>query len=84
MSFAEAFPSRGKKLFKLAQKPTKSLKSFKKRVDEVHRGAKNYLPKVSAVSAEHRLMVNRVTGVQELYDRQLREPAPTTDARSIA
>ena len=70
VSFAEAFPSRGKKLFKLATKPTRSLKSFKKRVERVHRGARNYLPKVSAVTSEHRLIVNRVTGVQELYDRR--------------
>jgi arylsulfatase A-like enzyme len=70
VSIAEAFPSRGGKLFKLAQKPTRNLKAFRKRVDKVHGGAKNYLPKVAAITAEHRLIVNRVTGLQELYDRE--------------
>jgi arylsulfatase A-like enzyme len=70
VSFAEAFPIRGDRLFKLATRQIKDLGDYRKRMERIHRGAKNYLPKVSAVSADHRLIVNRVTGLEEFYDRR--------------
>ena len=70
VSFAEAFPIRGDRLFKLATRQIKDLGDYRKRMDRIHRAAKNYLPKVSAVSADHRLIVNRVTGLEEFYDRR--------------
>jgi arylsulfatase A-like enzyme len=70
VSFAEAFPIRGERLFKVAADQVGGLKDYRKRMARIHRGAKNYLPKVSAVSAEHRLIVNRVTGLEEFYDRR--------------
>ena len=78
VSFAEAFPIRGDRLFKLANRQVKNLEDYEARMDRIHRGAKNYLPKVSAVSADYRLIVNRVTGLEELYDRR-RDPEERHD-----
>lgn len=70
MSVAEAFPVRGSRLFKLANRRVKDLEAYQERMERIHSGAKNYLPQVSAVTAEHRLIVNRVTGLDEFYDRR--------------
>jgi arylsulfatase A-like enzyme len=71
VSFAEAFPIRGDRLFRVAADQVGgSMKDYRKRMERIHRGARNYLPKVSAVSARHRLIVNRVTGLEEFYDRR--------------
>jgi arylsulfatase A-like enzyme len=78
VSFAEAFPIRGDRLFKLANRQVKNLEDYEARMDRIHRGAKNYLPKVSAVSADYRLIVNRVTDLEELYDRR-RDPEEQHD-----
>lgn len=76
--FAEAFPLRGTELFHTTRRPIHDLAGLRKRVRRAQRGARNYLPKVAAVSGTHRLIVNRVTGVQELYDRRT-DPLETRD-----
>lgn len=70
LSFAEAFPLRGGDLFREATRGIDDVATLRERVDAVQTRARNYLPKVSVVSPEHRLIVNRVTGVEELYDRR--------------
>jgi arylsulfatase A-like enzyme len=83
VSFAEAFPIRGSQLFQVADEQVKSLRAFRARMQQIHRGAKDYLPKVSVVSAEHRLIVNRVTGLEELYDRR-KDPREEHDLSSAS
>lgn len=70
LSFAEAFPARGRELFDITNRPITSWEALEERLELAHRGARNYLPKVAVVSADRRLIVNRVTGVTELYDRE--------------
>jgi len=70
LTYAEAFPLRGRSLFREARRGIRNVESLRRRVDAVQKGARNYLPKVSVVSPDHRLIVNRVTGVEELYDRR--------------
>jgi hypothetical protein len=77
-SVAEAFPVRGHDLFNMTAEQPHSLSALEARVAQVQRGNQNYLPKVSVVSAEHRLIVNRLTGLEEFYDRRV-DPAETTD-----
>ncbi|MGD8860944.1 MAG: sulfatase-like hydrolase/transferase [Myxococcales bacterium] len=69
VSFAEAFPVRGADLFRETRETVRDLDAFAARMEQIHMAAQDYLPKVSAVSADYRLIVNRVTGLRELYDR---------------
>ncbi len=66
---SEAFPVRGNALFDLAREPIGTLEELVKRITLVQQGTQDYLPKVSVVSARYRLIVNQVTGNEELYDR---------------
>lgn len=70
VSVAEAFPVRGDELFALTDTPIRSVADYEARMRRIHRGAKNYQPKVSAVSADYRLIVNRENGLEEFYDRR--------------
>ncbi|HEX7478162.1 MAG TPA: sulfatase-like hydrolase/transferase, partial [Polyangiales bacterium] len=75
---SEAFPVRGAALFDLARTPIGSVQALLDRVGLVQQSAEEYLPKVSVVSSRYRLIVNRVTGAEELYDRD-HDPAESHD-----
>lgn len=70
VGIAEAFPIRGRELFELTHQRVSNVEALTKRVELIQRGARNYLPKIAAIDATHRLIVNRITGARELYDRR--------------
>jgi arylsulfatase A-like enzyme len=68
-SLSEAFPVRGKLLFELVREPIASRAALGERLSLVQSGSADYQPKVALVSSRERLIVNRVTGDEEFYDR---------------
>ncbi len=76
--FAEAFPVRGTALFALANDPIASVRELQTRMLRTRVSVIDYLPKVAVTSKSHRLIVNRVTGAEELYDRK-RDPEELVD-----
>lgn len=70
---AEAFPVRGRTLYDFARSPIRTTRELEQRLDRLRTAAIDYQPKVSLVSARYRLIVNRVTGAEEFYDRK-RDP----------
>jgi choline-sulfatase len=75
---AEAFPVRGRALYDVARAPIHTPAQLSERVEQLRTAAIDYQPKVSLVSARHRLIVNRVTGAEEFYDRA-KDPAERND-----
>jgi arylsulfatase A-like enzyme len=67
---SEAFPVRGKLLFDLVREPITSRAALDARLSLVRRGTADYQPKVALVGSHARLIVNRVTGDEEFYDRE--------------
>jgi hypothetical protein len=75
---AESFPIRGTQLFDLANQPIQSVEQLGARVQGTYQQAKlSYNPKVSLVQGQHRLIVDRVTGDEQLFLRQ----GPSRDQR---
>jgi arylsulfatase A-like enzyme len=68
---SEAFPLRGSALFDLARTRITSIRALEKRVATVRTSAQDYSPKVAIATARYRLIVDRDTGAEELYDREL-------------
>lgn len=66
---AEAFPVRGHDLFELAGTPIESVASLDARMHRVHASATRYAPKVALVTADYRLIVDRDSGLEELFSR---------------
>lgn len=66
---SEAFPVRGKLLFELVREPIRSKAALDERLALVQSGSADYQPKVALAGSRDRLIVNRVTGDEELYDR---------------
>jgi arylsulfatase A-like enzyme len=66
---SEAFPVRGRTLYDVARSPIRSTSELSERLERLRTAAIDYQPKVSLVSSHYRLIVNRVTGTEELYDR---------------
>ncbi len=81
VAFAEAFPLRGQALFDLARRPITSPRELDERMELTRASALDYEPKVSVTSERYRLIVNRDTGVEELYDRE-RDPHEEDDLAS--
>ena len=70
LGVAEAFPVRGASLFNMAKRPIRDVGALRARMQRIHSEAKNYSPKVSVADANYRLIVDRATGHEELYDRR--------------
>jgi arylsulfatase A-like enzyme len=68
-SLSEAFPVRGRLLFDLVREPISSRAGLDARLSLVRSGTADYQPKVALVGSDARLIVNRVTGDEEFYDR---------------
>jgi arylsulfatase A-like enzyme len=66
---SEAFPVRGRALYDVARTPIRDVADLAERMRLLRTAAIDYQPKVAIVSAQHRLIVNRVTGAEEFYDR---------------
>ena len=66
---SEAFPVRGRALYDVARKPIRSTAELAERMQLIRTAAIDYQPKVALVSSRYRLIVNRVTGAEEFYDR---------------
>jgi arylsulfatase A-like enzyme len=77
-AMSEAFPVRGRALYDVARMPITSPTALRERMRLLRTAAIDYQPKVSLVSAHYRLIVNRVTGAEEFYDR-VRDPAERND-----
>lgn len=75
---SEAFPVRGRALYDLARVPITSGPALEERIRLLRTAAIDYQPKVALVSARYRLIVNRVTGAEEFYDRAL-DPSEKRD-----
>ena len=75
---SESFPVRGTHLFDLAKEPISTVEQLRARVEETYREAKmSYNPRVAIVRGQHRLIVDRVTGDEQLFTRE----GPSRDAR---
>lgn len=66
---SEAFPVRGRLLYDIVRQPILDRSALLERLSLVQSGSADYQPKVALVSSRERLIVNRVTGDQEFYDR---------------
>jgi arylsulfatase A-like enzyme len=66
---SEAFPVRGRALYEVARAPIRNVDALAERMRLLRTAAIDYQPKVALVSPQHRLIVNRVTGAEEFYDR---------------
>ena len=75
---SEAFPVRGRALYEVARSPIHNPAELTERIEQLRTAAIDYQPKVSLVSERHRLIVNRVTGAEEFYDR-VKDPTEQTD-----
>lgn len=75
---SEAFPVRGRTLYDVARSPIRSTAELSERLERLRTAAIDYQPKVSLVSTRYRLIVNRVTGTEELYDR-VKDPSERDD-----
>jgi arylsulfatase A-like enzyme len=75
---SEAFPVRGRALYDVARSPIRSPAELNERIEQLRTAAIDYQPKVSLVSRRHRLIVNRVTGAEEFYDR-VKDPSEYND-----
>ncbi|MBC7172957.1 MAG: sulfatase-like hydrolase/transferase [Polyangiaceae bacterium] len=82
VAISEAFPIRGRDLFAIANTPVRSFAELEARMALVHAGAKRYSPKVAIATADYRLIVDRETGVRELYRRGDPLVEPENVARS--
>jgi hypothetical protein len=78
---SEAFPVRGRALYEVARSPIHSPAELSDRIERLRTAAIDYQPKVALVSRRHRLIVNRMTGAEEFYDRQ-NDPAERNDLSS--
>jgi arylsulfatase A-like enzyme len=67
---AEAFPIRGKDLFDVANEPVRTFDRLEARMARIQASVARYAPKVALATGHHRLIVNRQTGLGELYDRR--------------
>jgi arylsulfatase A-like enzyme len=67
---SEAFPLRGSALFSLARTRITSVRALEKRVATVRTSAVDYSPKVAITTARYRLIVDRDSGAEQLYDRE--------------
>jgi choline-sulfatase len=70
---SEAFPIRGRALYDIARVPIHDASTLAERMRLIRAAAVDYQPKVSLVSSQYRLIVNRVTSIEEFYDRE-RDP----------
>ena len=68
---SEAFPIRGRALYDLARVPIRDASALTDRMQLIRTAAIDYQPKVALVSARYRLIVNRMNGAEEFYDRVL-------------
>jgi arylsulfatase A-like enzyme len=75
---SEAFPVRGRALYEVARSPIHTPAELNKRIEQLRTAAIDYQPKVSLVSDRYRLIVNRVTGNEEFYDR-VKDPTEKDD-----
>ncbi len=75
---SEAFPVRGRLLYELVREPITSEAGLRDRWSLVRSGSADYQPKVALVGSRYRLIVNRVTGDEEFYDR-VNDPAERDD-----
>jgi arylsulfatase A-like enzyme len=75
---SEAFPIRGRALYDLARLPIHDAATLAQRMQLIRTAAIDYQPKVALVSARYRLIVNRVSGAEEFYDR-VRDPTEEKD-----
>jgi arylsulfatase A-like enzyme len=75
---SEAFPVRGRALYEVARSPIHNPAELDERIEQLRTAAIDYQPKVSLVSQRHRLIVNRVTGAEEFYDR-VKDPTEQND-----
>lgn len=66
---SEAFPVRGPALYEVARSPIHTPAELSSRVEQLRAAAIDYQPKVAVSSSHYRLIVNRVTGAEEFYDR---------------
>lgn len=66
---SEAFPVRGRALYEVARSPIRTPAELNERIAQLRTAAIDYQPKVALVSDRYRLIVNRVTGGEEFYDR---------------
>jgi arylsulfatase A-like enzyme len=65
---AESFPMRGESLFELANEPILDVEQLRARADATYQqAAERYTPKVSIVLEQHRLIVDRETGDEQLF-----------------
>ena|GEM_PF-1379023 len=78
---SEAFPVRGRALYEVARSPIHNPAELEERIEQLRTAAIDYQPKVSLVSQRHRLIVNRVTGAEEFYDR-VKDPTEQNDLSS--
>jgi arylsulfatase A-like enzyme len=64
---AESFPIRGEHLFELANEPIVDVEQLRARAQSTfQQAAKSFTPKVSLVLEQHRLIVDRQTGDEQL------------------
>ncbi|HET8932284.1 MAG TPA: sulfatase-like hydrolase/transferase [Polyangiales bacterium] len=75
---SEAFPVRGRALYEVARSPIHTPTELSERIEQLRTAAIDYQPKVSLVSDRYRLIVNRVTGGEEFYDR-VEDPTEKND-----
>ncbi len=70
--FSEAFPLRGSRLFEFSNMTSSNTSELLKwKLGMVQSVISGYDPKVSAISGDWRLIVNRVTGESELYNDRM-------------
>jgi choline-sulfatase len=80
VAIAEAFPIRGDTLFDVANRPVRTLDELDARMEQIHDDARRYSPKVAIVSRDFRLVVDRHSGLRELY----RRGAPSSEQPNVA
>ncbi len=74
-AIAEAFPLRGEALFHFSEKAEyKGIEGLQKKLETVQSAVKSYSPKVALIKGDLRLIIDRMTGAEQLYDDGL-DPA---------
>jgi arylsulfatase A-like enzyme len=81
IAVSEAFPVRGMDLFELADHPVESYAELEARMARVQASVARYAPKVAVVEGRYRLIVDRQTGLEALYDRRADPSEETNLAR---
>ncbi len=75
---AEAFPLRGKELFRFAHKSFRGFAGLEKKLETVQHTVRSYSPKAAVIRGDLRLVVDRMTGNLELFDAKT-DPRTMTD-----